>query len=53
MKLRPYNRREVIPELKRICKAKGYFIKKWDRRKRAGFLSGTIKGLRFGILIIF
>jgi hypothetical protein len=28
MKLRPYYRREVLPELKRVCKAKGYFIKK-------------------------
>ncbi|KAJ6096532.1 hypothetical protein N7486_007278 [Penicillium sp. IBT 16267x] len=28
MKLRPYYKREVMPELKRVCKAKGYFIKK-------------------------
>jgi hypothetical protein len=28
MKLRPYYRREVLPERKRVCKAKGYFIKK-------------------------
>lgn len=28
MKLRPYYRREVMPELKRVCKKKGFFIKK-------------------------
>jgi hypothetical protein len=28
MKLRPYFKREVLPELKRVCKKKGYFIKK-------------------------
>jgi hypothetical protein len=28
MKLRPYYKREVMPELKRVCKTKGYFIKK-------------------------
>lgn len=28
MKLRPYFKREAIPELKRVCKAQGYFIKK-------------------------
>ena len=27
MKLRPYYKREVMPELKRVCKAKGYLIK--------------------------
>jgi hypothetical protein len=28
MKLREYYEREVMLELKRVCKAKGYFIKK-------------------------
>ena len=28
IKLRPYYKREVIAELKRVCKAKGYFIKR-------------------------
>jgi hypothetical protein len=27
MKLRPYYKREVLPELKRVCKKKGFFIK--------------------------